>query len=251
MRLRLRGNMKTNQKGSKSGAAEEAGRVSFMLGFWHASPLIVAVIPFALLVGTLAQRAGLNHGELFLMSTTVFAGAAQFSALEMWASPLPILAIIGVAGMVNLRFLIMGAALAPKVAHIPFWYRWGFVLFLVDENWALAMRQADLKPLTGPYLFGVTLPLFLNWQFWGLVGVSFGSFIDDPKAYGFDFMFTAIFIALLMGFYKGGQKLAPMAVSAAVSLLAFWTLPGLWYIFTGSVAGIITGALLTREGEPS
>jgi predicted branched-subunit amino acid permease len=45
------------------------------------------------------------------MSAIVYAGAAQLLALELWTDPVPIMAAIVAAGVVNLRMAPQGAAL--------------------------------------------------------------------------------------------------------------------------------------------
>ncbi|MGD9744094.1 MAG: AzlC family ABC transporter permease, partial [Dongiaceae bacterium] len=65
----------------------------FALGAWHMLPLLVGVIPFGLILGALAAEKGFGPLEMALMSATVFAGASQFVAVELWNEPLPVLTI--------------------------------------------------------------------------------------------------------------------------------------------------------------
>ena len=82
-------------------------------------PMLIGMVPFGLIVGTMGKQAGLETWELMLMSSAVFAGASQFIALDMWTTPLPALAIIGTTLMVNLRHVLMGAAAAPHIKGLP------------------------------------------------------------------------------------------------------------------------------------
>jgi len=50
-------------------------------------PICIAVVPIALVWGTLASERGLSLAEISLMSVTVFAGASQFVAIGLWATP--------------------------------------------------------------------------------------------------------------------------------------------------------------------
>lgn len=52
-------------------------------------PAAVAAAPIGLLFGAVAASKGLSPFEVFLMSIMVFAGGAQFAAIELWASPAP------------------------------------------------------------------------------------------------------------------------------------------------------------------
>lgn len=53
-----------------------------------------------------------------MMSSLVFAGSSQLVALDMWRVPLPVLPIIFTTLVVNLRYLLMGAALDPWFSRL-------------------------------------------------------------------------------------------------------------------------------------
>ena len=220
---------------------------SFLRGVLDMLPLSIGAIPFALMVGTLAGQAGLGHFEMLMMSSMVFAGASQFTALEMWASPLPVLSIILTTAMINLRHTMMGAALAPHIRHLPRRYKILFAVIFTDESWAVAIRRAIERPLAVPYVLGMIIPFYLNWQFFSVLGVTFGNLVEDPAKYGFDFVFTAVFITLIIGFWKGMHSAPPLLASAGTALLVHAMVPGVWYIFLGGLAGMITGAVLYKE----
>ena len=59
----------------------------FRQGLLDVLPILVAAAPIGLLWGTLATGKGLVPFEVWLMSATVFAGAAQFVAIEVWRDP--------------------------------------------------------------------------------------------------------------------------------------------------------------------
>src|SRR4029453_8168670 len=75
-------------------------------------PIGVSVLVYGTVFGGLAAQAGLSPLEAVLMSALVFAGGAQFIALELWQAPLPIVALVLTTLVVNLRFLLMGASLS-------------------------------------------------------------------------------------------------------------------------------------------
>ncbi|HLL79644.1 MAG TPA: hypothetical protein VKT25_09100, partial [Ktedonobacteraceae bacterium] len=67
--------------------------------------------------------------------------------------------------------------------------------------------------------------------------------ISNPARWGLDFAFTAVFIALLAGMWRGRSQLMPWAVAAGTALVAYHWLPGAWYIVLGGLAGSLTGAI--------
>jgi len=224
---------------------------SFLRGTLDMLPLSIGAAPFGLVIGAMAADAGLNHLETLMMGGLVYAGASQFSALGMWQTPVPVFTIIGVTLIVNLRLVLMGAALAPHVRHLPIYCRWSFVGILSDETWAMALRRSAERPLTTSYVFGLIFPFYVNWLFWSTLGVTFGSQVSAPEVYGFDFVFIAVFITLVMGFCKTRVNVPPLLASVGVALLAKTFLPGVWYIFMGGIAGVLVGAILHSDGVPA
>jgi len=52
--------------------------------------------------------------------------------------------------------------------------------------------------------------------------------IPNPEAFGLDFAFTAVFLSLLAGLWKGKGDIPPRAVAAVTALVAEHFLTGLW-----------------------
>ena len=212
-----------------------------------ALPLALGVASYGLVFGILARQAGLDLGQGLFMSLWVFAGSSQFIALEMWNGVVPVTALIVTTLVVNLRHLLMGAALAPRLNRLSPAKRLLTVFFVADENWALTMSRTTGKPdpdgnLTFAWLVGGGIVMYSGWVGSTLVGFCFGSFVQDPARWGLDFAFTAAFIALLTGFWRGKSDLLPWAVAAAVALACHHWLPGKWYILAGGLAGSLAGA---------
>ena len=58
-------------------------------GFVDILPVAMFVFPFGIGFGAAAIEKGISPLIATLMSATVMAGAAQFSALEFWSPPIP------------------------------------------------------------------------------------------------------------------------------------------------------------------
>jgi predicted branched-subunit amino acid permease len=82
-------------------------------GYLRCLPIALGVAGYGVVFGVLARESGLSVPEATLMSATVLAGAAQLIALELWADPVPVAAVVGTTLVVNLRYVLMGAALRP------------------------------------------------------------------------------------------------------------------------------------------
>ena len=65
----------------------EAGtRAAFARGFWILAPLWLGVVPFGLAYAVTARSAGLSLLQTQALSTFVFAGSAQLSAVGLFAA---------------------------------------------------------------------------------------------------------------------------------------------------------------------
>jgi len=222
----------------------------FRRGVIDIAPVLVAAMPIGLLWGTLAAGKGLSPLEAGLTSATVFAGAAQFVAIELWREPAPWLLLTATAFIVNVRHILMGASLSRHMRHIG--NRWHPLLMfmMADENWAFAERRALSAPLTVAYYFGLSLPMLVVWTTSSTIGALAGRSLGDPAAFGFDFAFSALFIGILAGFWKGPRTGAVLGASAITAALAKLYVPGAWYIVIGGIAGVAVAAILHEEATP-
>lgn len=221
----------------------------FRRGVFDILPVLAAAAPIGLLWGTLAAAKGFSPFEAWLTSATVFAGAAQFVAVDMWREPVPLLLIVVTTFIVNVRHLLMGASLQRHLSHFSGPGGFLAMFLMTDESWAFAERRVLTVPLHPAYYFGVAMPMWLVWTSASLAGALAGRSLGDPAVYGFDFAFSAMFIAILAGFWRGPRTGAVLASSAVSAALAKQLVPGAWYIIIGGVVGVITAALLHREED--
>jgi 4-azaleucine resistance transporter AzlC len=221
----------------------------FRQGVIDIFPVIAAASVIGLLWGTLAAGKGLSPLETGLLSAGVFAGAAQFVAIELWRDPAPWAFLTATVFIVNIRHVLMGASLSRHMGQIPPGWRVPLLYMMADENWAFSERRVLRQPLTMPYYLGLGLPMVITWTTTSVAGALAGAWLKDPAAYGFDFAFSALFIGILAGFWKGPKTGAVLAASAVVAAIAKVTVPGAWYIVLGGLAGVLVAVLLHAEQE--
>jgi 4-azaleucine resistance transporter AzlC len=223
----------------------------FLLGVRSFAPLAVSIAAYGLVWGVLAGQAGMSVFEVALMSGLVFAGASQFVALDMWTAPgeLPILSIVIATTIVNLRMLLMTATLRPLLSPLPTARALPATFFVTDENWALTMAELARGRGSVAFLLGTGVLCWLTWTASTLVGRIVGALIDDPTKYGLDFAFTATFLALLMGMWRGRTDIVPWIVAALAAIATARLVDGNWYIIVGGLTGSFTGAMIETLKE--
>ncbi len=224
--------------------APQSGSAQFWLGVRMFLPVAVSIAAYGVVWGVLAGQAGLSVLEVALMSGLVFAGASQFVALDMWTpGALPVLSIIIAAGIINLRMLLMSATLRPLVGHLSLPRQLGAMFFVSDEQWAMTMAEVTKGKGSVAFLLGTGALSWFAWMGSTLCGRVLGAFIDDPTRYGLDFAFTATFLALLLGMWRGRGDLVPWIVGALAAILTSRLIEGNWYIIVGGLVGSFAGAL--------
>jgi 4-azaleucine resistance transporter AzlC len=215
-------------------------------GLRDIAPVAVAALPIGLLFGAVAAAKGMSPLEVSLMSALVFAGGAQFAAIETWIQPAPILTLAFATLLINARHVLMGASLTPKVRMSRTQTLLAY-FFLTDEAWALSERRALERPVTGAYWFAMAVVLWANWTLSSAIGAILGSFLGDPERIGADFAFTALFIGLVAGFGRSRVTLVTVAASAVVAALVHYFIGAPWHVASGALAGIAAAYLAAFE----
>ncbi|WP_239025332.1 AzlC family ABC transporter permease [Rhodoligotrophos defluvii] len=217
-----------------------------------AMPVGIAAIPIGAIFGALAVQKGLSPLEATLMSLLVFAGASQFVAIDIWQQPVPWL-LLGVTALtVNLRHVMMSASIGRHFQHFGPVERWIYLFFLTDEVWAFCEKRAMRAPLYPAYFAGIAFVLVVSWSGWTAAGALLGAAMGSAERYGLDFVFTALFVGLLVGFWKGPRTGIVMGTSGVAAAIAHEAIAGPWYILIGGLAGTAAGALMlapTRQQE--
>lgn len=207
-------------------------------------PIALFVVPFGIAFGIAAGEAGLAPQEATAMSALIFAGAAQFAALEFWTSPIAWLPLLLVVFAVNARHVLLGAALYPWMRSLPAWRQQLAAAFISDANWAYAIEAHDKGARDLGILVGSGAIMWAAWICGTLAGVGFTGWLLDPKLFALDTLMATFFATLLVGLAKGEAVLWPWLAAAAVALAAAWLLPPGWHILAGGLAGGLVGGAL-------
>lgn len=231
----------------KSVESHAGARVRFTArGVWRGAveiaPIAIFVIPFGLAFGVAASAKTIPAEIAVLMSSAIYAGAAQFAALDLWYAPLPLAMLALTVLAVNARHILLGAALAPWLLQVPIVRRLATLLFLSDANFAQAMSARERGEPDAGILFGSGLAMWITWIAGTAIGSYGGAFFGDLSRFGFDAVMLSYFAAVVLGQWKGSVDLFPWITAAIVALLCAHLLPPGWHIIVGALAGGIAGA---------
>ncbi len=205
---------------------------------------------FGAAFGTVAAQKGLTVVEATLMSALVFAGASQFVAVEIWTDPVTLATVVTlgfVTATVNMRFVLMSAALRPWLGGLPAWQTYPALSVMTDPGWLVAMRYRSEGGSDSSTFLGSGIALWLVWVASTAFGHLLGALVTEPKRFGLDLVLPAFFIVMLVPLWRGPRRAIAWAVAGAIALLAAQFLAGWWFIVLGAVAGSITAGVLDER----
>ncbi len=219
-------------------------RSAFWRGAREALPFILVVAPFGLLFGVVATEAGFNLAETMAMTVLVIAGASQFAAVQMMADNAPALVVLATALAVNLRMAMYSAALTPHLGRAPVWQRALIAYALLDQCYALAAREYELRPDQSgaqkvAYFFGASLAVCPWWYAMTLVGATLGEAI--PPAFALDFAVPITFLAMVAPMLRTLAHVVSALVSVIAALLLAW-MPHNTGLMVAGLAAMVAGA---------
>lgn len=218
-----------------------------MAGLRASMPLQVALVPFALVCGVIAQGQGLSLTEAMLMSALCYSGSAQLLALSHWGTPAPILAASFAALVVSLRMSLMGPVMGPWLDRIRGWRLWSTLFLMADQNWAMSVREMAAGRWDAGFLFGSGAIMWMTWVAGTAVGHVMGATMRPPPGHPLFFTALAVFVAIAAAMWRGRRDLLPWIVAAVVSVVVSKLVQGTWYIVAGAVAGAAVGVLRDRR----
>lgn len=208
-------------------------------------PLWVGIIPFGMAYAVSARAAGLSLFDTQLMSLTVFAGAAQFTAAGMFAVSASPLALILTTFVINVRHLLYSLTLGQQ-QRLTWPQRLIGAQFLTDEAFGVVVAA---NASSFGFLLGAELSLYFMWNLSTLAGSLLGNAVPDPQALGLDVIFPLAFLALLVPLLRRPLDVGIALFSGAAGLLAANLMPGGLAVLVVGVLGALLGAWLSRDEE--
>lgn len=228
--------------------APGTARSEFFRGLRVSIPVLLGFIPFALVLGSQAAEKGISALEIALMTGLNFAGGSEFTVVDLWTWPPTIPLIVALTLLVNSRHILMGAALAPTMRHLPLRKVLPAMALMCDESWALGLDDARKRNgvLSLPFYIGLSLGLYLSWPSSAAIGALIGPVLGDITRFGFDMAFPAVFLVMLSGMWQGVATARPWLVSLVVGAGTYLLVPGAWYVPAGALSGIIAAYIWAK-----
>lgn len=211
-------------------------------------PALVATGTWGFVTGIALVKSGLTETMAALMTLMVYAGSAQLTSLPLIESSAPLWLIFAAGMVVNIRFVIFGAALHPYFRHMPWVKRMGLGFFSTDISFVLFMGRYGDSQEKGSieqlwYFLGIIIPCWFTWNTCSLLGIYLGGFV--PGSWSLEFAAVLALMAIIVPLVKT----KPMAMCLLVAGAIAWVgqpLPLRLGLAAAVVGGVIAGVVAEK-----
>jgi predicted branched-subunit amino acid permease len=177
----------------------------------------------------------------------IFAGAAQFAAVDLLDQGAGVPAIVAAIFMINARHIMYSAALSTRFRAAPLWFKVIGSYLLIDQAFALNGDHASAELRARHieyqmwYYFGTAGPMAGVWLGTVAAGIVLGQLI--PPEWEIDFAIPLMFLGLLVMSTFNVQGVVAALIGGTVAVLGRdW--PSGSGLLTGAIAGVIVAGLL-------
>ena len=209
-------------------------------------PVVPGIIPFGMIMGTVAVSSGLTTLQTMLMNSLIFAGASQLAAIDLMTKNTPVFVIVFAGVVINLRFLLYSAANAEIFQKQGFLPKLFGAYLLTDQSYAVmsatTFKDSSISQKLEFY-FGAGILMMVFWNLSVLLGCIFGNII--PPSLSLDFAVPLSFLALTLPSLKSKSHYFVAFFSASLSIL-FYNLPLKLGLMVTAIMSISIAAMILR-----
>ncbi|MEH7243352.1 branched-chain amino acid transporter AzlC [Bacillus thuringiensis] len=219
---------------------------SFIKGVKDCIPTLLGYLSIGIAAGVIQKTAGLSITEITLISLILYAGSAQFIAAGMIAASSSLTAIIITIFFVNLRHILLSAALAPYFRHLSPLRNMLVGSLLTDETFGVAISEAaKKKQISEKWMHGLNITAYLNWLIANLAGAFLAQWISNPEKFGLEFALPAMFIGILILTMLGRSKIK---LDIVVAIISVFIAVGSSFMLSSSMGVIVATIIASTVG---
>ncbi len=228
-------------------------RQAYFSGLRATLPAAPGTATFGMICGAAMVGAGMPPLVAIAAGAMVFAGTLQLAAVQLLATGAPLLLIVVAGVVVNLRFVMFSASIAPYLRKSSLFRRIIMTYTLSDNGYASSYlhfsqpaEERKSQAERDAYYFGAATSIWVAWQVATVIGVLVGAAI--PPQWRLEFTVSLTFTALGLANIRDRPTLAA-AIAAGATAVATHALPFRLGLILGAAAGIAAGMLTERMKE--
>ena len=218
---------------------------NFSAGVRAALPVVLGYLGIGIAAGVVERAAGMSYAEVLLISTVLYAGSAQFVVTSMLALASPASAIVPTVFFLNLRHLLLSAALAPALRGVAAWKSALLGLQLTDETFVVASGK---EKIPAAWMAGLNLAAWGTWALANLAGAALSGIAGDTRvlAFALPCMFAGLLVLQIRSQNRPRTAIGIAAFSAVAGIAIQLVAPGHWAVVGATALGATFGLLLQR-----
>ncbi len=160
-------------------------------------PIALGYFAVAFSLGIIAAKAGLTAGEGFISSFFTRASAGEYGVYTLVAANAAYIEVVAMCMVVNLRYMLMSAALSQKIAPATSWmHRLLMSLCITDEIFAVSIAHNGYTPPA--YTYSAALVSTLFWASGCAAGIVAGSILPTSLVAALSVALYGMFLAIII-----------------------------------------------------
>ena len=210
-------------------------------GVIAASPIVLGYLPIGFAFGVIANKTSISIANILAMSLLVYAGSSQLIAVGMFATGGMPLGIIFTTLVVNLRHLLMSAALSPYLKN---WRKSRLAIFafqLTDESFAMHSARFSSGSIDVIASYAINITAHIAWIAGSLLGSLAGHLVQDIRPWALDYTLPAMFIALLVMQLNSKIEIMVALIAGLTSLIFMFSGFEQWNVILAAVIAATIG----------
>lgn len=182
-------------------------------------PVLFGYITLGIAFGLVLTEAAYPWWLALVMSVFMYAGAAQFIIVGLFAAGTPLTAILITEALLNVRHIVYGLSLITKYKNCGKWRPY-LIFGLTDETYSLLTTVDVPEDVESSSFYGlITLLDQSYWVTGSVIGALIGKIIPFDFT-GVDFSLTALFAVLTVEQLIKSKNYISIAIGTICTLLA-------------------------------
>ena len=202
---------------------------SIIRGLRVGIPIAMGYMAVAFSLGIIAAKAGLSAPEGFLSSFFTRASAGEYGTYTLVAVQAAYAEVIAICLVVNLRYMLMSAALSQKIAPGTSWvHRLLMACCVTDEIFGISIAHPGYTPPA--YTYSAALISTLFWASGCATGIVAGSLLPQPMVTALSMSLYGMFLAIIIPVVHNDRNVLYVLIASFVmsGLCALAPVVGQW-----------------------
>lgn len=190
-------------------------RVDVIKGLHDGVPIAMGYFAVAFSLGIIAAKAGLTAPVGFFSSFFTRASAGEYGTYTLVAVNAAYVEVVAMCVVVNLRYMLMSAALSQKIAPgTSWWHRLLMACCITDEVFGISIAHPGYTPPS--YTYAVALISTLFWASGCAMGIMAGSMLPATTVAALSLSLYGMFMAIVIPAARNDRKVLYAVVASAV-----------------------------------